>query len=135
MRAARRLLVLILAVGALSGGWALLDDPIEPPVAPLRVEVINGCGEPRLAARAARRLRQLGQDVRDERNAQRSDHERSVLIDRRGRPQLTRRLARALGGVPVILERSEGSTVDASLLLGRDHGRFELLAPADAAER
>lgn len=132
---ARRLLILALAVGALSAGWALLEDEIEPPVAPLRIEVLNGCGEPQLAARVARRLRQLGQDVRDERNAPRGDHERSVLIDRRGRPQVTRRLARALGGIPVVLERREDSTVDVSLLLGQDYGRYELQAERAARER
>jgi hypothetical protein len=135
MHMVRRLLILFLAVGALSAGWALLEDEVEPPVAPLSIDVINGCGEPQLAARAGRRLRQLGQDVRDERNAPRNDHQRSVLIDRRGRPQLTRRLARALGGVPVILERRDGSGVDVSLILGQDHERFALLAPLDAADR
>jgi len=133
----RRRVLLAVAVGlcGLSVGLGALEADPEPILAPLRLEVLNGCGRDQLGAEVASRLRALGQDVRNVENAPLGGQLRTVLIDRRGRPRLTARLARALGGVPLLLERVDSSTVDATLLLGSDYADFEPLREGWEASR
>ena len=121
-RTALLLGVLLLAC-LISLGWSLLRRPQEAPLPSLRVEVLNGCGEEGLAADTAQRLRDLGQDVVRVADADHHAYERCVLIDRGGRPWLARRLAERLGEVLVVLERTEESEVDLTLILGKDHSR------------
>ena len=115
------LLGVVVTACALSLAWALLRQPVETAMPSLRVEVLNGCGEEGLAASTAQLLRDLGQDVVRVADADHHDYERCVLIERAGRPRLARRLAERLGGVLVVLEREEGSEVDLTLILGKDH--------------
>lgn len=119
------------AVGicALSVVWAQLRPRATPPMPHLTVEILNGSGVDRLGARWAERLRGLGQDVLRVGDADRGDHSRTLLIDRRGRQRLSARLARELGGVPLLLEALEGSDVELTLILGADHGRYALPEP------
>ncbi len=115
---------LVLLAFVVSAGWALFSRSTEPPLPRLRIEVLNGCGEEGLAASTAQRLRDLGQDVVKVADADRHDYDRCVIIDRGGRPWLSRRLARRLGGITVILEREATADVDVTLILGKDHGRY-----------
>ncbi len=124
MRRTAWILAGVLLVFALSAAWALWPRGGTAPLPRLKIEVLNGCGTEGLAAATAQRLRDLGQDVVEVADADRHDYDRTVLIDRGGRPWLTRRLARRLGGVTVILERRADSPVDAILILGRDHERY-----------
>jgi crotonobetainyl-CoA:carnitine CoA-transferase CaiB-like acyl-CoA transferase len=119
---------IILVACAASLGWSMLRKTPTPPLPTLRVEVLNGCGEEGLAASTAQRLRDLGQDVVRVADADHHDYARCLLIDRGGRPWLARRLAERLGSVLVVLEREDGSEVDLTLILGRDHSRA-LAAP------
>lgn len=123
----RILLALLLTAGVLSAGWALWAEHRPPPLASLRVEVLNGCGEDGLAGEVATALRQLEQDVVRVDDAERHDYPTTVLIDRRARPVLTRRLAHRLGDLPVLLERVEGATVDVTLILGADAPSLDIL--------
>jgi len=120
------------AVGlcGLSVGLAAIEDEPEPVLAPMSVEVLNGCGRDQLGAQVAAQLRAMGQDVRSVTNAGKIDQARTVLIDRRGRPRLSERLARSLGGVPLLLERIDSPAADVTLLLGADFAEFEPLAAA-----
>jgi hypothetical protein len=93
----------------------------EAPLARLRIEVLNGCGEEGAAAVTAQKLRSLGQDVVKVADAGRKDYDHCVLVDRRGRAWLARRLARRLGGVLVVLERRAGADVDLTLIVGSDY--------------
>ncbi len=96
----------------------------EPPLARLTIEVLNGCGEEGAAAATAQKLRGLGQDVVKVADAERKDYDHCVLVDRRGRAWLARRLARRLGGMLVVLERSAGADADLTLIVGRDYAKI-----------
>lgn len=126
-----RRIILLLAVGVAlaSVGWSLIDRSRTPPVPRMRVEVLNGCGEGGLAARAAQHLRRLGQDVVEVEDAPHAKFAESVLIDRAGKPQMTRRLAVAVGPMPVLLERLAEPAADVTLVLGRDWESLALFAP------
>jgi hypothetical protein len=123
------LLGAVVALCLLSVGWALLWRERPAPLPAMRVEVLNGSGIAGLGLRCAQRLRQLGQDVVRVGDAEHAAHARSLLLDRRAHPLWSRRLARELGDVPVLLEAIEGSDVDATLLLGADAERT-VLAPS-----
>ena len=109
-------------------GWSLLAQPRELPLPRMEVEVLNGCGEPGLALRAAQRLQMLGQDVTSVADAEHHDFARSLLIDRRGKVQLTRQLASRVGPCQVVLERTGESDADVTLVLGRDWPALGLFA-------
>ena len=115
-----------LGLALISSGLAILRRAPAVPLPPLRVEVLNGCGEAGLAARVSSRLRTLGQDVVLVDDATHHGYAWTVLIDRQGRPDLTRRLAQALGGPQVILEREATPEADVTLILGADYARFRL---------
>ena len=123
----RILLALLLAAGILSAGWALWAEHRPPPLASMRIEVLNGCGEDGLASEVATVLRELEQEVVRVDDADHHDYATTVLVDRRARPVLTRRLAQRLGDLPVLLERVEGATVDVTLILGADAPSLDIL--------
>jgi len=93
----------------------------EEPLARLTIEVLNGCGEEGAAAATAQKLRSLGQDVVKVADLGRKDYDHSLLVDRRGRPWLTRRLASRLGGLLVVLERRSDAEVDLTFVVGKDY--------------
>lgn len=121
-------LLAVLGLCLASVGWSLLKPAHPRPLPPLQVEVWNACGVDGLAQGAAGRLRALGQDV-----VAVGDFgeilPRSVLLDRRGRPGLSRRLASRIGPLPLLLERLEEPTADVTLVLGADHARLALFGP------
>jgi len=119
-------LLIALAASLASVAWALWYRPRPMPLPALRVEVLNGCGENQLASKAAAALRGLGLDVVNVGDADRDDYAQSLLVDRAGKPALTRRLAAALGPVLVVLERVDEPTADVTLILGRDHDELAL---------
>ena len=128
MNALRIALLVALAGSALSVGFAALRSSAPATIPSLRVEVLNACGENGLARRAARELQELRQDVVGVDTW--SDHEfaTSFLIDRRGKPALSRRLAERVGPCTVILERTDDARADVSLVLGRDWASLALFA-------
>jgi hypothetical protein len=126
MRRSTGLLLIALAASMGSVAWALWHPWREVPLPALRVEVLNGCGENQLASRAAAALRGLGLDVVSVGDADREDYPRTILVDRAGKPALTRRLAAALGPVLVVLERVDDPVADVTLILGRDHRQLRL---------
>jgi hypothetical protein len=117
---------LIVTFCLLSIAWALLWRGAVPPLPAMRLEVLNGSGIAGLGARCSQTLRHLGQDVVRVADAEHAQHARSLLLDRRAHPLFCRRLARELGGIPVLLEAVEGSDVDATLILGADAERTVL---------
>ncbi len=87
---------------------------------PFSMEVLNGSGEKGAASRVAVALRKMGIDVLIVGNADRFDYNSSVLIDRRGNPELMRRLSRMIGVDNVIQQKVEKPLVDATLIVGED---------------
>lgn len=123
--------VVVLAVGAFLGstveqwwrGAGPAPDTGPPSVAPderVRVEVLNGAGEDGWALDATDWLRDRGFDVVDYGNADRWDHETSVVLDRVGRPDLARAVADALGVTLVRSEPDSNLYLDVSVVLGED---------------
>ena len=95
---------------------------------PIQIEVLNGTGEQGAAMRVAMELRKSGIDVLIVGNAERFDFAESLIIDRRGNPQLVERLARLLGGPRVLVQIKEKSLVDATLIIGADVERLSVEA-------
>ncbi len=127
MTLVRLFLLVALGVALLSMGWTLVDRSQPAPLPSLEVEVLNGCGVDGIAARVATELEALGQVVARVENAPRKDYERTLLVDRRARPLLTARLAERIGGIPLLLERVDGSDVDVTLVLGQDAEELGIL--------
>jgi hypothetical protein len=117
----RLVMLATLAVGLASLLWTWFgaDAPVVR-VPPLRVEVLNGCGQAGLAHKAAERLQGLGHDVVLVGDATETGHARSIVIDRRGRDRLTREFARRIGPCPLILEFVPDAGADLTLILGAD---------------
>ncbi len=133
----------LLLVGALFGSGLLewgdrrLGTPADPSptfsAAPstsawkrerISVEVLNGAGVNRAAARVSDRLRDMGFDVKTFGNARNFGHKRSVLLDRSGRAGAARAIADSLGGLPIQNDPAPELYLDATLILGPDWERL-----------
>lgn len=120
-------LLLSALLGVASVAVGLRGREASGPLPACTVRVWNGCGVDGLAGRAASALRSLGQDVVIVEDAPHHGFARSVLVDHRGRPALSRRIAAALGeGLLVVEERRESPPADLTLLLGADHATLDL---------
>lgn len=93
-----------------------------PPVsrARIRIEVRNGSGSAGAAERVTEFLRRRGFDVVDFGNAERFDHERTVVLDRIGRPEYAREVAAAFQGLPIESAPDSGLYLDVTVRIGRD---------------
>ena len=96
----------------------------------VRVEVLNAGGVQGAALRATGFLRDLGFDVVDFGNADAFDREATAVIDRSGRPEAARAVARALGAAETLEETDPNLYVDVTVLLG-SAWTDELEEPAD----
>lgn len=135
------LLVLVLiGVGALLGSFWLewrddrlaesprdaAGDPLEGRV---RVEVLNGAGDPGAAREVTMALRERGFDVVYFGNAEAFGHEVTRVLDRVGGDSAARRVADALGVDSVVRAVDPDLYLDATVILGADWHRL----PAAAA--
>lgn len=102
-----------------------------PPVsrARIRIEVRNGSGSAGAAERVTEFLRGRGFDVVDFGNADRFDHERTVVVDRIGRPEYAREVAAAFQGLPIESAPDSSLYLDVTVRIGRD--LEEVLGRAD----
>ena len=121
--------------------WPELNSqPIDPPTPtqpaveaqplaqPIRVEVLNGCGVPQVAARLTRQARELGMDVIHEGNADHFGYLHTLVIRRGGDPEQARQVAAALG-IPHIIEQQTTNAfrlADITIVIGRDFERIKL---------
>lgn len=109
------------------GRGATRSENVEPvrgssPVARarIRVEVRNGSGVRGAAERVTSHLRQAGFDVVDFGNADRFDHERTIVVDRSGNPLFAREVAAALQGVPIASRLDSTLYLDVTVMIGGD---------------
>jgi hypothetical protein len=86
----------------------------------IRVEVLNGAGDPGAAARVTEVLRAAGFDVKTYGNARRYDHERTFVLDRSGRPGAAGAVAAVLDGADVEERLDPELHLDATVILGKD---------------
>ncbi|GEM_PF-1260583 len=105
------------------------QNALQPPISkPLQVEVLNGCGVPKLADKVTRYLRRRRVDVVQTGNYKNFNVTKSRIIDRRGNPENVRKIANILG-IPVNrigLKKDENLQLDATIILGAD---YNLLKP------
>ncbi len=121
-----------LLVTALLGSWAW--SRFGPAPAPargarprvVRVQVLNGSGEGRVAGRLASFLREGGFHVVEVRNADRDDYFATLVVARRDDPAGAQAVARYLGGPPVIRQAAGGDEADVTVVLGSDRSRLRL---------
>lgn len=107
-----------------------IESPEEPeasvqaPAGRVKVEVLNLGGVSGMAGHATERLREVGFDVVDFRNADSFDASHpSEVIDRVGRTEVAQAVADALGIDIVHSEPSPNLYVDVSVLLGSEWAR------------
>lgn len=86
----------------------------------VRVEVLNGAGTAGLARDATYQLRDHGFDVVFFGNADHFGHDRSVVVDRVGRPARARAVAAALGIDSVATVLDSSLMLEVSVVLGGD---------------
>lgn len=89
----------------------------------VQVEVLNGCGEPGLAGRVTRFLRDHNFDVVSSGNYVDFEQERSLVIDRVGNREAALSVAAILGIDEAYVREDIGPDPyhDASVVLGRDY--------------
>lgn len=93
----------------------------EAPDARPQVEVLNGCGVPRIAARVQEFLRERGYDVVNVENAPGFDYEETLVIDRGGDLGVAEALARDLDTRNVIRQVRPDLVLQVTVILGADY--------------
>ncbi len=89
----------------------------------LRLQILNATGVNRLALETGDRLRHWDVDTLDRGNAPAWPFPETLLLVRAEKPArqaVVEKLAKRMGGVPVLLQRRGDLVLDATLLLGHD---------------
>ena len=120
------------AVVALAGSWVWAHF-LAPGAAvrrsaprPIRVQVLNGSGEPRVGLRVAEFLRAGGYQVVEVRNADRGDYFATFVVARRADLSMAREVAHYLGGPPLVRQAWDSELADVTVLVGGDRSRLQL---------
>ncbi len=106
--------------------------PAEAAEQDLRLQILNATGVNRLALETSDCLRQWGVDTLDRGNAPAWPFPETLLLvraEKPGRLDLVEKLAKRLGGVPVLLQHREDLVLDATLLLGHDWENYHWPEP------
>lgn len=110
----------VAAVMLLWGPIGLGGAPRREGGRPIRVEVLNGSGVNRAGQGLAEHLRAEGFDVVDIRNADRSDYDETIVLDRTGVPRFARSVAREIDAGDPVVDRSDDLLLEVTVILGRD---------------
>lgn len=100
-----------------------------PLAAPVRIQVLNGCGVKGLTRLVTPALRAKGFDVRETRNAPNFDYPQSLVIDRKGNGLLAQIVADSLGIDPAQVKTEINGNlpdIDVSVVVGRDYRKLRL---------
>ena len=108
------------ALSRVDAGGSGRSRNMEAPVERVRVEVLNAGGVSGQARAATERLREMGFDVVSFGNAGTFDRETTTVLDRVGRLELARAVARVLDVEAVLSEPDPNLFVDVTVLLGKD---------------
>lgn len=92
----------------------------------VRVQVLNGSGEPGVGTRVAAYLRAGGFQVTDVRNADRNDYFATFVVARRSDLSLADEVGHYLGGPPLVRQEWNSELADVSVLVGSDRSRLKL---------
>ncbi|MEA1882064.1 MAG: LytR C-terminal domain-containing protein [Candidatus Marinimicrobia bacterium] len=96
------------------------------PIFDVEVEILNGCGEPGLAAKFSEFLRTERVDVVRSENADHFEYEKTILIQRNENVEGMKHVAAALGfsidnPLRVITSADPNLDVDLTLIIGKDY--------------
>ena len=124
-------LALLVAALIVSWAWARFRPTRVPSArdgAPtvVRVQVLNGSGEARVAGRLASFLREGGFRIVEVGNADRDDYFATLVVARREDPATALEVARYLGSPPVIRQACASGEADVTVVLGSDRSRVRL---------
>ena len=117
---------LLLMAISIAVRWSGIGGNFSAPEEPFQIEVLNGTGEPGVARDVTMKLRRMGIDVLIEGNAGLFDYRESVLVDRKGNPELMKKLSRRLGVSSIVTQIQERPLVDATLIVGWDREKLRL---------
>ncbi len=92
----------------------------------VRVQVLNGSGEPGVGTRVAAWLRAGGFQVTEVRNADRGDYFESFVVARTSDLSLAEEVAHYLGGPPLVRQEWNSDLADVSVLVGSDRSRLQM---------
>ena len=120
------IVALLLMAFSIAVRWSGIGRNLSVPEDPFQIEVLNGTGEPGVAREVTMKLRKMGIDVLIEGNAGNFDYRESVLVDRKGNPELMKKLSRRLGVSMIVTQIQEKPRVDATLIVGWDRKRLRL---------
>lgn len=99
---------------------------------PIRVEVLNGSRVAKAGLGLAETLRSRGFDVVSIGNADRSDYDETLVLDRVGRLDYAGAVAEELGVEPAFRRKDEDLLLEVTVILGKD--RAERYAPRPGRE-
>ena len=120
------IVALLLMAFSIAVRWSGIGRNLSVPEDPFQIEVLNGTGEPGVAREVTMKLRKMGIDVLIEGNAGNFDYRESVLVDRKGNPELMKKLSRRLGVSMIVTQIQEKPRVDVTLIVGWDRERLRL---------
>ena len=120
------LICLVLAV-SIAARWIGLSERIPEEEMDFQMEVQNGTGRAGLAMKAAIELRKAGIDVLVVGDAEHYRFGESILVDRKGDPDLMKKLSKLTGCRRIVLQVQREPLVDVTLVLGRDMMDFEIV--------
>jgi anionic cell wall polymer biosynthesis LytR-Cps2A-Psr (LCP) family protein len=103
------------------------QEPFSEDELTVAIEVLNGTSVGGLARRAANVFRSFGYDVVSVANADNSDYQKTVVLDRKGRLEVAQRVADLIRCRPVYsrLEETGDMSIDVTIILGTDFdGRY-----------
>jgi len=123
-------IIILLVAGALIGSWwiewrkttapAMLEAPAVDASPRLKLEVLNGSGDPGAARVVGELLIALDYDVVAFENADSFDYEVTEVIDRAGRGPDVAEVAELLGADSVYVALDPDLHLDATVILGKD---------------
>jgi len=93
----------------------------------VRIEILNGTNITGLASRTSQLFQSYDFRIVSVANAEQTDYERTVIVDRRGNPDAARRVAELIHCEQIHTQQEENrdETVDVTVILGRDFdGRY-----------
>jgi len=129
-RAGLVVLALVVAGLVVSWGWTMFGPGTRAARRTgrhvVRVQVLNGSGEPGVGTRVAAWLREGGFQVTHVRNADRSDYFATFVVARRSDLSLAAEVAHYLGGPPLVRQEWNSELADVSVLGGSDRSRLQI---------
>ncbi len=87
----------------------------------IRVEVLNGCGREGVALQLAQTLRREGLDVVNIGNARNFKYRKTLILNRSGEKELTRKIAKVIGCGELQDSIEKKALVDVTVIIGRDY--------------